>query len=241
MGKLGAYEENSIVVGDCLDVMAGMPDGCVDVVITDPDYGVGIDYSSTITGKKVRRKTFEEIQAELTPALLECRRVARRDLCVFWSGSWGRLWDFGHIAEAAELHIKHLGIWYKPNGAGPTGNGLGRRFEVWFWIEGNAKRESEWRFSPDVIKANRVTRRSKEGVLHPSQKPIELMERLIRFFSKEGDLIFDPFMGSGTTAVAADRLGRRWFGCDINPDYVNMALERLAKDRLERSQLEMPI
>jgi len=55
----------------------------------------------------------------------------------------------------------------------------------------------------------------------------------------KSDLIFDPFMGSGTTAVAADRLGRRWFGCDTNPDYVAMAMKRIEADRQKQAQLEM--
>jgi len=74
---------------------------------------------------------------------------------------------------------------------------------------------------------------------HPACFTEELPHRCIKLHSFVGDLIFDPFMSSGTTAVAADRLGRRWFGCDTNPEYVELALERLEKDRLERSQLEL--
>jgi len=80
-----------------------------------------------------------------------------------------------------------------------------------------------------------------ERLRHPSLKtrganelPAKLIERCLLLTSTEGDLIFDPFIGSGTTAVVADRLGRKFFGCDINPDYVEMALERLEKDRAGR-------
>lgn len=76
---------------------------------------------------------------------------------------------------------------------------------------------------------------------HETPKPEWLLERIIKATSNEGDLIFDPFMGSGTTAVAADRLERRWFGCDISEEYVAMANKRIAKDRQNRAQMEMQI
>ncbi len=76
---------------------------------------------------------------------------------------------------------------------------------------------------------------------HETPKPEWLLERIIRATSNEGDLIFDPFMGSGTTAVAADRLGRKFFGCDISGKYVKMSLDRINQDRLRRGQLELPL
>ena len=73
---------------------------------------------------------------------------------------------------------------------------------------------------------------------HPTPKPIEYMLKLIERVTNPDDLIFDPFIGSGTTAVVADRLGRNFFGCDISEEYVKMALERLEKDRAAR-QLQL--
>jgi len=75
--------------------------------------------------------------------------------------------------------------------------------------------------------------------IHPTQKPVALFEYLIKTYSNKGDLVLDNCMGSGTTAVAADRLGRNFFGCDTNASYVKMALNRLDKDRQKRAQLEM--
>jgi len=74
---------------------------------------------------------------------------------------------------------------------------------------------------------------------HETPKPEWLLERIISTTSNEGDLVADFFMGSGTTAVAADRLGRNFFGCDINRQYVDMALKRLDDDRAKRAQLEL--
>lgn len=74
---------------------------------------------------------------------------------------------------------------------------------------------------------------------HETPKPEWLLERIISTTSNEGDLVADFFMGSGTTAAVADRLGRNFFGCDVNPDYVELALKRIAQDRERRAQLEL--
>lgn len=220
---------NEIFLEDCLVGMKKMPDNSVDVVITDPDYGVGINYDVEFADHSVgvARKTTNELEKELVPILKECYRVSRRDIVFFWSGSIERIHDFLHIVELAGLNTTYMGIWYKPNGAGPSGNGLGRRFEVWFWIKGKNPRSSEWEFLPDVLVHNRITPKDKEGVKHPTQKPLDLMIRLVRFFSNEGDTVLDPFMGSGTTAIACKLTGRNYVGFEINPDYIEIANKRL--------------
>jgi DNA modification methylase len=76
---------------------------------------------------------------------------------------------------------------------------------------------------------------------HPHQKPEALIEILLRTSMQEGEVVFDPFIGSGTTAVAALKLGRHFYGCDINPEYVRLTNERIEKARLEMSQMEMPL
>lgn len=220
---------NKIFLEDCLTGMKKMDDNSVDVVITDPDYGVGINFDRTFADHSVSvaRKTTDDLEKELVPILKECYRVSRRDIVSFWSGSVERIHDFLHLIALAGLSLTYMGIWYKPNGAGPSGNGLGRRFEVWFWMKGKNPRDAEWRFLPDVLVHNRITLRDKEGVKHPTQKPLALMKRLVRFFSKEDDIVLDPFMGSGTTAVACKLLGRRYVGFEINPDYVEIINNRL--------------
>jgi len=79
---------------------------------------------------------------------------------------------------------------------------------------------------------------SKEKAGHPSQKPEKLIEHLILSSSRPGDLVLDPFLGSGTTAVVAERLERRWIGIEHNPDYIRIAEERL---HLLREQKEPPL
>ena len=80
-----------------------------------------------------------------------------------------------------------------------------------------------------------------ERLDHPTQKPLYIIERLIEIHSNQEDMVFDPFVGSGTTAVAALKLGRHFYGCDINPEYVKMANERIEKARLGMSQLSFSV
>jgi len=220
---------NKIFLEDCLIGMKKMDDDSVDVVITDPDYGVGINFDKYFADHSVgvARKTTDELESELIPIFKECYRVSKRDIVSFWSGSVERIRDFLHLTELAGLSVTYMGVWYKPNGAGPSGNGLGRRFEVWFWMRGKNPRAGERKFLPDVFVHNRITLRSKEGVKHPTQKPLALIKRLVRFFSKKDDIVLDPFMGSGTTAVACKLTGRRYVGFEINPDYIEIINNRL--------------
>ena len=72
-----------------------------------------------------------------------------------------------------------------------------------------------------------------ENTPHPAQKPEKLVAKLVLASSREGDLVFDPFLGSGTTVVVAQKLGRKWCGIDINPDYLCWTRKRICKARIE--------
>lgn len=223
MGRLGPFEENTIIAGDCLDVMREMPDGCVDLIFLDPPYGIGI----ASWDKPLATKAIEEVL-----------RVSKAE---------------GHLYATCTQHIlrrmmellpwKRIISWCKPNL--PFRKSLNEwewSTEFILWCAGNGfffekprgeKGRDYWRIAVE----NGFLRR--DTFNHPARKPEALLKRIILSSSQRGDLVFDPFIGSGTTAVVADRLGRNFFGCDINPDYVEMALERLRRDRESRAQLEL--
>jgi len=193
MGRLGPFELDTIVCGDCLDIMRQMPDGCVDAVITDPPYP-DIDKGWPMT-------PIEELDR------FSCRQF------VFWSA-----------VEPFPLDWTAVHIWHKPNG----------------WTQQHYERIFE-RNGKTVYRVFRVPIINydtlPEWVPHPTQKPLRLLMELLNRYTQEDDLVFDPFMGSGTTAVAAKKLGRHFFGCDINPEYVEMARKRVAK--VDGVQLEL--
>lgn len=96
-------------------------------------------------------------------------------------------------------------------------------------VEDGYERTNVWAISPT------------HNDLHPAPFPLELATKVIQYYSFKDDVVFDPFIGSGTTAIAADRLGRNFYGCDISSEYVELAQKRLAEDRLKRSQIAMGI
>lgn len=204
MKRLGPYELDTIVVGDCLDVMQQMPDGCVDFGFADPPYWVGFDYNDT--------KDTEMPYVPPHDLVTELTRVART-VCI--TPGIGNLWDY----PASDWVL----CWWK--------TGSCRRVLVGFnhWepvLCYNPQKLEARDYQPDVIRAPIVYI---EKLDHPCPKPLSLLSHLVDRFSKRGETVFDPFMGSGTTAVAAKKLGRHFFGCDINPEYVEMARKRVAK------------
>ncbi len=239
------YERDGITLycGDCRDVLPRIRG---DVLMTDPDYGVGVLFDRRASGvalaspPSARRGSSSALNHKpvqsarradrLLSTALRAVQVERNGL-VFWSGSIARLEAFQRAVKRSGWRIHHLGIWYKANGAGPSGNGLARRFEPWFWLEKGKKttRQGEWQYLPDCIDVSRIIPGHNEACSHPTQKPEELMRRLVRFFTVPGDTIIDPFAGSGTTLRAAKDLGRRAIGVELNEEFCEMAVRRLAQ------------
>ncbi len=236
------YDESGITLycGDCRQVL---PHVECEVLITDPDYGVGIDFSKprqngqrghSMLGRSLGATALSPEQAiELAFSALRLPLILRGYAVVFWAAEWWRLNVFGLRAQQEGWNVRHLGIWYKPNGSGVSGHGIARRWEPWFWLHREkSKREGEWGYLPDCIDVSRVMQHMREGVDHPTQKPEELLRRLIRFFSICNDRILDPFAGSGTTLVAAKNLRRRAIGIEIEPKYCEIAVKRLRQEVL---------
>lgn len=237
--------ERSIYHGDCRTILP-LVQAKVDVLMTDPDYGVGIDFSKQrqkgqrghrMLGRHQDAIALTEEQAgELALSALSLSDVPHG--IVFWAGAWPRLQRFGAALERDGWTIRHLGVWYKPNGSGVSGHGLARRWEPWLWIaRDGAKRVGEWNTIPDCIDVSRVMVHMREDAGgHPTQKPEELIRRLLRWASSPGDVIVDPFLGSGTTLRAAKDLGRRGLGIEIEERYCKIAAERMAQVALPLAQ-----
>ena len=242
---------NQIVCGDCLDVMGQMPDGCVDLVFADPPFNVG---KSTLQFKNRKDIStdfhwdrFDSNAKYLTWSEAWIKEVVR---LVAPFGSlliWIRIENVSYIKamyEAAGMTHKASIIWHKTNPAPQVRkrNYLSS-FETLLWaIKDSGQFVLNWKTQAEMHNFIETPLcMGNERLEHPSQKREDVAQHFIEIHSNEGDLVFDPFMGSGTTAVAADRLGRKFFGCDISKEYVELALNRLAEDRLKRSQLEMAL
>jgi len=251
MGKLGPFEENTVVCGDCLEVMRQMPDGCVDLVYADMIWE-NLDFGWLIPCRRILKSTGSiYVQTDYRSAAQ--LKLALDELFTF--RNW-IVWCYKAIPTRNRWYQrKHSDIlfytvsndytWNEPIQP-PSKLALER-----FRLDKNGKI-----LNPTPAMARKGIHYVRNVVckdwwddipvpsgfspwdtghkVHKWQKPIKLLERMIGASSSIDDLIFDPFMGSGTTAIAADRLGRRWFGCDIVPAYVEIAMERIAADREKR-------
>ena len=207
-----SLEIDRIYCGDCLDLMKEMPDKSVDLVLTDPPYGVGIEYGSF-------DDTQENLAALVSEVMPEILRVSKRAMLtpgVHNIHLYPRPdWIFAWIIPAGA----GLGVWgfrcWQPilvYGKDPyLAQGLGGR--------------------PDIFTTNEHA--SVKG-WHPCAKPINLwMDILRRGSVNEGDLVLDPFLGSGTTAIACLRTGRHFIGIEKHEPYFIKAQERIDKERAQ--------
>jgi site-specific DNA-methyltransferase (adenine-specific) len=214
-------ELNKIYTGDCLEIMRQWPDECFDIVLMDPPYGMSYQSNRYKDGNP-----FKPIEGDghyPLEALQQAFRLARN--AVFTFCRWNNL---------KELPIpKSFIVWAKNNWtAGDLEHEFGRSWEgVAFY----AMDRHSWRHGrpSDVYDFRRVPPTALE---HPTEKPIAILDRLLD--STLGDTVLDPFCGTGPTWVAAYRLGMSFTGVEINPDYVKIAEERIAR---ERAQLKLPL
>lgn len=200
----------TLYLGDCLEFMKTMPDKSVDAVITDPPYGVGLQYGDHFTDD------IEYIKTIIPPLVQNGCRIGR--VLLFPSGRYAiEKWVYNELPPIWRI------CWYK--GAQSTASSIG--FSDWemIFVYG----EDVFRFSHDHFFA--PTTRADNG--HPCPKSVDWAKWLIVHFSKEGDTIFDPFMGSGTTGVACVQLGRNFIGAEIDPRYFE-----IAKKRIEQASLQ---
>ena len=204
--------KNKIIQGDCLEIMKQMPDKCVDMVLTDPPYGIGIDGSdeSIQNGVQIRKKYEWAGWDDKIPSkeyFDEMFRVSKNQI----------ICGANYFNEYLPQGNKGWVIWDK-----------GQR--------GLTMSDCEIIFTsfsvPTRIYTLHRSRLWRENPQHPTQKPSELMAYLVRNFSLEGGVILDPFLGSGTTAVAAKQLKRNFIGIEISPVYCKIANDRLRQEML---------
>ncbi|WP_236686769.1 DNA-methyltransferase [Streptococcus phocae] len=210
---------------DVLELMTNIDDESIDLIVTDPPYL--IDYKSNRRQDK-HHKFSKTIQNDNNPGLIkkyiaECYRILKNDTAMYMFCSFDKI-DFFKSEIEKYFKIKNIIIWEKNNHtAGDLEAQFGKQYEMIILANKGRKQFNGERLT-DVWKFKRV---SHEKLIHQNQKPIELIKRCIIKHSKVGDLVFDGFMGSGTTAVACIDTERNFIGSEIDDEYFNTAIDRI--------------
>jgi site-specific DNA-methyltransferase (adenine-specific) len=216
-------ELNKIYTGDCLEIMKQWPDKCVDLVVTDPPYGMG-------RFKGDEKECFEVLDM----AFKEIPRLIKDSGSAFFFTSTAEVFNLGNRIP---MHFRRMLWMYKPADMTFPYFGWLLKSEAILWFSKNESINFEERkpYRHDCYIASRIGKEGVEG--HPTVKPISVIKDLVSRCPK-GGIILDPFIGSGTTAIACIDKHIDWLGIEINPEYVKIAEARIAK---ERSQLKFSI
>ena len=218
-------ELNRIYNEDCLEGMKRIPDGSVDLIVTDPPYLM--NYKTGRRKDKTHR--FNDVilnddnEQLITDYVKECYRILKEDTAMYLFCSSNKV-DFFKRELEKLFSIKNMIIWVKNNHtAGDLESAFGRKYEIVFLVNKGQRKFNGERLT-DIWEFPRV---SGDGQLHQNQKPIELIKRCIDKHSNVGDVVFDGFMGSGTTAAAALDTNRNYIGFELDEYYFNVAEKRI--------------
>jgi modification methylase len=245
---------DTIIQGDCVAALEKLPARSVDLVFADPPYNLQLageltrpDQSKVDAVDDAWDKfaDFGAYDAFTRAWLLACRRILKPDGALWVIGSYHNIFRVGTILQDLGYWVLNDIVWRKSN---PMPNFRGRRFtnahETLIWASRDRTRgytfnydalkeandglqmRSDWLF-PLCTGAERI--KDGEGKkAHPTQKPEALLHRILLASSKPGDVILDPFFGTGTTGAVAKRLGRHFVGIERQPEYVEVATDRIA-------------
>ena len=215
------FELNKIYNCDALEFMKQVPDKYFDLVLTDPPFGMS--FQSGRRNKQHKKIANDNNLSWLPDFAKELHRITKEDAHLY-------LFCSHHFVEVFKSEIqkyrkvKNILIWEKNNtGMGDLEGDYAPKYEMILFCSNSEKKLNGGR-DPNIIKSTRT-----QNELHPTQKPVPLIEFLAKKSSEQGDIVFDPFMGSGTTAIACQSLGLDWCGCELEPDYVAIANKRLEK------------
>ncbi len=250
---LTGLRENSVLIGDCAEEMARLPEASVDLVFGDPPYNLQLGgellrpNNTRVDGVDDawdKFASFVEYDRFTRDWLAAARRLLKPDGALWVIGSYHNIYRVGAILQDLGYWILNDIVWRKTN---PMPNFRGRRFtnshETLLWCARSP--DSRYTFNYESMKAlNEELQMRSDWLLplcggserlrgddgrksHPTQKPEALLHRVLMASTRPGDLVLDPFFGTGTTGAVAKRLGRRFIGIERDPAYAALARERI--------------
>jgi modification methylase len=249
-----AVETNRVIVGDCITELRKLPSESVDLVFADPPYNLQLasqllrPNNTRVDGVDDEWDKFASFAAYdqfCRNWLAECRRILKPDGAIWVIGSYHNVFRLGVALQDLGYWIQNDVIWRKVN---PMPNFRGKRFtnahETLIWagrdqksrvtfnyeslkaLNDDVQMRSDWLYpicaGPERLKDDGGRK------AHPTQKPEALLGRVLLATTNPGDVVLDPFFGTGTTGAVAQRLGRRWIGIERDKDYASAARDRIA-------------
>jgi len=250
------YKYNKFVLyhEDCLKVLAELQENSVDLIFADPPYFLSNGTFTCHAGRAVSVKKgdwdigedmVKNFEFHLT-WITACKRVLKPNGTIWISGTYHSIYQCGCALQMAGYHILNDIAWFKPN-ASPN---LSCRYftashETLIWAKKDRKAKHTFHYDlakngnwpEDQIKRKGFQMRSVWSIStpkaiekiygkHPTQKPFDLLKRIILLTSNEGDLVLDPFTGSSTTGLAAYSYGRKYIGIDTEKEYLDLSIKR---------------
>lgn len=215
-----------ITQGRAEDVMRGWPDGCVDFVLFDPPYNAGKDYGAA----KDAWPSDGAYLMDATAWVMQAMRVAGGRVGLYAPKKYLR--EYWSLLPENRLTI----MGWAPEGV--QRDGVVHQYNAMLLprrpVPGAYWKDHHWNVQASSL--GFFCREEKTS--HPGQSSLDMTERVILAFTRPGELVLDPFMGSGTTALACEKHGRRWVGVEENAPFIDMALERIER---ARRQPQLPL
>lgn len=221
--------------GDCLELMKSIPDNSIDLVVTDPPYG--IKYSSN---RRTKTEKFDVLKNDDNDVRLlaysEFARILKNNTVAVVFASWKNA-----VVDIQELQkhfdIKNIIVWFKGGGGmGDLKHTLSTDYELAIVCH-KGKCRIRGKREGSVFQFAKV---NPNKIVHPTEKPVDLIEKIISKFTDENAIILDPFAGSGSTGVAAVNMRRRFIGFELDDKYFEIAKQRIndAVFSMERHMIE---
>jgi site-specific DNA-methyltransferase (adenine-specific) len=252
-----------LIHADVLDALKEIHTESVDFVFADPPYFLSNDGFTVKSGKAVSvnkgawDKSFGfDSEMEFHEAwIAECLRVLKPNGTIAISGTYHSIYKCGFLLQKLDCRIINDITWFKPNGAPAlAGRNFTASHETILWASKGKKAKhvfnyqisKNWEVENDKLYSKgkqmrsvwsipSTPKREKLEGNHPTQKPLEVLRRLVAMCTNEGDTVLDPFCGSGTTGVACVLLGRNFIGIDLDESYLELSEKRMMKANEDNS------
>jgi site-specific DNA-methyltransferase (adenine-specific)/modification methylase len=253
-------DSSQLIHGETIQILNQIPNEWANLIFVDPPYNIGVkkplkrsyrsgdDYKGVSGANWDSFETYKEYENFTISWLDNCQRILNKNGSIFCCGTYHNIYITGYFLRKFDFWIMNEITWLKPN---PVPNMMGVRLaqghETIIWATKTKKSKptfnyqllkmmnnrkqmtAEWTISPPS--GHEIIRKNNKRI-HPSQKPEQLLFRIISGMSNEGDNVLDPFMGTGTTGSICKNLNRNFCGIDNNLEYVEAAKERIIKTKM---------